>query len=142
METNEMYQFKLQLIKVKNPDYNWAQRKTQHVMFSGLWNFLCQSFNIDKKKLTKEQKEEDVQEFVVEGTEEFCELTRIKVEAIEKKTINEFIEKSAQIRLLPTAVRRKMQEVKYNPDVTGFQWLCNVLSIVGILITVDVVKVE
>lgn len=140
VETQEAYRFEMTLNRV--PFTNKISNLVQRQVFDSVLKFMMDGFHIDRKGMTKEQLSDEKQVISVKGTKEFCEKCKAEVENIEKAKINEFVDRTSKIKLLPKFVRHKIMNVKYDSTVTSFTWLQSYLAALNIIIAVDVVKNE
>ncbi len=138
--SNHVLEVRIEKVKDISVENNWIMRTMRNQIFDSVVVFMMQGFGIDKKSVSKKEREDEVQVFRIEGSKAFCEATQNKIEGIEKEKINNFIESSSKVRVLPKFVRQKLQRIKYDPNVTSYNWLIQYLMTFKILFYTTVYK--
>ena len=121
---------------------NWLVRKVQNQVFDSVFKFVCDGMKVSTKKLTKEQREDTTQCIFVKGSQLFCEQCKDSIQNIERTHIDQFVNRFSNIRMLPRSIRQRIVTIKYDPDITSFDWLVRYLATFQISLIIEVNKIE
>ena len=136
------HRMEIKIEKLPTEAAGWMMRVVQERVFNSVVNFIAESFKIDRSKLTKEQKEDPVQVFALGGSKEECDKEMEKIHNLEKTKVQEVVTRFANMRILPSSVRRKLESYKVDTNNGSWQYLQKALFLFNILITIRVVEVS
>lgn len=141
-QTIKDHVFQIKIEKMNNPSMGFLQRKSQEALFRSIVNFMAESYKINLKLLSKEQREDPMQIFQVTGTKVECNNMVNELEHIDSTKIEEFYGKISNIRAMPGFLRRKIMSAKYAAMQGTWQRLKSVCFLFSIMIEAEVKKVN